>query len=44
MKPRLADAGIFMGMVEYYAQAGDCVRPRTVEWAVKEGFYAAMNI
>ena len=44
MKARFTDAGVFMGEVEYYAQAGDCVRPRTVEWAVKEGFYAAMNL
>jgi 2,4-dienoyl-CoA reductase-like NADH-dependent reductase (Old Yellow Enzyme family)/thioredoxin reductase len=44
MKARLAEAGAFIGTAEYYAQTGDCVRPRTVEWAVKEGFYAAMNL
>ena len=25
-------------------EIGDCVRARTVEWATKEGFYAAMRI
>ncbi|MDR3333583.1 MAG: FAD-dependent oxidoreductase [Treponema sp.] len=44
MKPRALEADAFMGLTEYYAQAGDCVRPRTVEWAVKEGFYAASNL
>jgi 2,4-dienoyl-CoA reductase-like NADH-dependent reductase (Old Yellow Enzyme family)/thioredoxin reductase len=44
MKARLTEAGVFMDAAEYYVQTGDCVRPRTVEWAVKEGFYAAMNL
>jgi 2,4-dienoyl-CoA reductase-like NADH-dependent reductase (Old Yellow Enzyme family)/thioredoxin reductase len=44
MKGLTAEADAFMGLTEYYALAGDCSRPRTVEWAVKEGFYAAMNL
>jgi 2,4-dienoyl-CoA reductase-like NADH-dependent reductase (Old Yellow Enzyme family)/thioredoxin reductase len=44
MKACLAEADTFMGVAEYYMQAGDCIRPRTVEWAVKEGFYAAINL
>jgi NADPH-dependent 2,4-dienoyl-CoA reductase/sulfur reductase-like enzyme len=44
MKPRRAEADGFIGLTEYYVPVGDCVHPRTVEWAVKEGFYAAMNL
>ncbi|MGI5935932.1 MAG: FAD-dependent oxidoreductase [Oscillospiraceae bacterium] len=38
----LADS--FMGITDGYAQAGDCFKARTVEWANKEGFYAAINL
>ncbi|MDR1176694.1 MAG: FAD-dependent oxidoreductase [Treponema sp.] len=44
MKPRRMEADAFIGLTDLYHAAGDCVRPRTVEWAVKEGFYAAMNL
>ncbi|WP_258360442.1 FAD-dependent oxidoreductase [Moorella sulfitireducens] len=38
----LADS--FMGLTEEYAQAGDCVRARTVEHAIKEGWFSAINL
>jgi len=38
----LADS--FMGITEEYAEVGDCVKARTVEWANKEAFYAAINL
>ena len=38
----LADS--FMGITPDFAEIGDCVKARTVEWATKEGFYAAMNL
>jgi pyruvate/2-oxoglutarate dehydrogenase complex dihydrolipoamide dehydrogenase (E3) component len=41
-KSQLADS--FMGLTEEYDEIGDCVRARTVEWATKEGFYAAIRI
>ena len=41
-KVELADS--FMGRTDGYAEIGDCVRARTVEWATKEGFYAALNL
>jgi pyruvate/2-oxoglutarate dehydrogenase complex dihydrolipoamide dehydrogenase (E3) component len=44
MKARSVEADTFIGLTRDYVQVGDCVRPRTVEWAVKEGFYAAMNL
>jgi 2,4-dienoyl-CoA reductase-like NADH-dependent reductase (Old Yellow Enzyme family)/thioredoxin reductase len=44
MKPRRREAEAFIGLTGHYDQAGDCIRPRTVEWAVKEGFYTAMNL
>jgi NADPH-dependent 2,4-dienoyl-CoA reductase/sulfur reductase-like enzyme len=44
MKARTGEADAFIGVTDCYAPAGDCVRPRTVEWAVKEGFYAAMQL
>lgn len=34
----------FMGITEEYAQAGDCVKARTVDEATKEGYYAAINL
>jgi NADPH-dependent 2,4-dienoyl-CoA reductase/sulfur reductase-like enzyme len=36
----LADS--FMGLTDEYAEVGDCVRARSVEWAVKEGYAAAL--
>ena len=41
-KTQLADS--FMGRTEEYEEIGDCVRARTVEWATKEGFYAAIRL
>ena len=41
-KSQLADS--FMGLTEEYEEIGDCVRARTVEWATKEGFYAAIRL
>ena len=44
MKPLMALADSFMGLTDDFAEAGDCVRARTVEWANKEGYYAAMRL
>jgi pyruvate/2-oxoglutarate dehydrogenase complex dihydrolipoamide dehydrogenase (E3) component len=44
MKPLIATADSFMGLTEDFAEVGDCVKARTVEWANKEGFYAAMRL
>jgi 2,4-dienoyl-CoA reductase-like NADH-dependent reductase (Old Yellow Enzyme family)/thioredoxin reductase len=44
MKPLTKVADSFIGITKDVAVIGDCVRPRTVEWAVKEGFYAALNL
>ena len=43
MKAKIAEADAFMGITEEFSQIGDCVRARTVEWATKEGFYAALR-
>lgn len=44
MKPLSALADSFMGLTAEYAQAGDCVRARTVDEATREGYYAAINL
>jgi 2,4-dienoyl-CoA reductase-like NADH-dependent reductase (Old Yellow Enzyme family)/thioredoxin reductase len=44
MKPRRELANALIGRGAPFAEAGDCVRARTIEWAVKEGFYAALNL
>lgn len=44
MRARIPLADSFMGITPDFAEIGDCVRARTVEWATKEGFYAAMNL
>jgi 2,4-dienoyl-CoA reductase-like NADH-dependent reductase (Old Yellow Enzyme family)/thioredoxin reductase len=44
MKPKIAEADSFMGITPKYFEVGDCVKARTVEWATKEAFYAALNI
>jgi 2,4-dienoyl-CoA reductase-like NADH-dependent reductase (Old Yellow Enzyme family)/thioredoxin reductase len=44
MKPKLAEADAFMGLTPEFFEVGDCVKARTVEWATKEAFYAAMNL
>ena len=44
MKPLTALADSFMGLTEDYFEVGDCVKARTVEWATKEAYYAALNL
>lgn len=44
MRPLVALADSFMGITDEYAQAGDCIRARTVEEATREGYYAAINL
>lgn len=44
MRSLSALADSFMGLTEEYAQAGDCVKARTVDEATREGFYAAINL
>ena len=41
MRALSSEADSFMGLTREYAQIGDCVRARTVEQAVREGFAAA---
>ena len=44
MRAKITLADSFMGLTPEFDEIGDCVRARTVEWATKEGFYAAMRI
>lgn len=44
MKPLAALADTFMGLSDEYAQAGDCIKARTVDEATREGYYAAINL
>jgi 2,4-dienoyl-CoA reductase-like NADH-dependent reductase (Old Yellow Enzyme family)/NADPH-dependent 2,4-dienoyl-CoA reductase/sulfur reductase-like enzyme len=44
MRPLSALADSFMGITEEYAQAGDCIRARSVEEATREGYYAGINL
>ena len=44
MRPLTETADRFIGVTDEFAEVGDCVKARTVEWAVKEGFYTAMNL
>ena len=44
MKAKIAEADSFLSSAPEFAEIGDCVRPRTVEWATKEAFYAANNL
>ncbi|MDR0851447.1 MAG: FAD-dependent oxidoreductase [Clostridiales Family XIII bacterium] len=44
MRPLKDEADRYMGLTERYTQIGDCVKARTVEWAVKEGYYAAVTL
>ena len=44
MKPRTAEADAFEGISSIYWNAGDCVKARTVEMAVREGYFAGINI
>ena len=44
MRAKVGEADSFMGLNDFYREVGDCVRARTVEWATKEGFYAAITV
>ena len=44
MKPNTAESDSFMGITEFYRSIGDCNSPRILEWAIKEAYYAAMNL
>ncbi len=44
MKAKTQEADSFIGTALDFAEIGDCVRARTVEYATKEAYYAAMNL
>ena len=44
MKPKFEESDSFIGAADYFAAAGDCNKPRILEWATKEGYYAAMGV
>lgn len=44
MKAKSAEADSFFGSADEVSEIGDCVRARTVEWATKEAYYAAINL
>ena len=44
MKPNTDLSDSFIGISDYYWATGDCVRARTVEMAVREGYFAGVNI
>lgn len=44
MKPKTQEADSFIGTALDFAEIGDCVRARTVEYATKEAYYAAVNL
>jgi 2,4-dienoyl-CoA reductase-like NADH-dependent reductase (Old Yellow Enzyme family)/thioredoxin reductase len=44
MRAKIAEADAFFDCDGNVTQVGDCVRPRTIEWAVKEAYYAAINV
>lgn len=44
MKPKTQEADSFIGTAAEFSEIGDCVRARTVEWATKEAYYAAVNL
>ena len=44
MKAKCAEADSFFGSADEVTEIGDCVRARTVEWATKEAYYAAVNL
>ena len=44
MKPKAQEADTFFGCADEVSEIGDCVRARTVEWATKEAYYAAINL
>ena len=44
MKARTAAADSFIGLSDEFAEIGNCVKARTVEFAVREGYFAAVNL
>jgi len=44
MKPKTVESDSFIGVAPSFASAGDCNEPRILEWATKEGYYAAINL
>ncbi len=44
MKAKSAEADSFFGAADEVTEIGDCIRARTVEWATKEAYYAAVNL
>jgi len=44
MKPRTAEADALAGISPFFWAVGDCVKARTVEMAVREGYFAGINI
>lgn len=44
MKAKADEADSFIGAAPEFAEIGDCVRARTVEWATKDAYYAAVNL
>ena len=44
MKPKRAESDSFIGLADVFFSVGDCNAPRLIEWATKEGYYAAMNL
>lgn len=44
MKPKTALSDSFAGITPSYWATGDCVKARTVEMAVREGYFAGINI
>lgn len=44
MKAKTDEADSFMNTADYYRTIGDAVNARTVEMAIREGYFAAINI
>lgn len=44
MRPRAELAQSFMNISEYYTSAGDCVRAAALREAIRDGYYAALDI
>ena len=44
MKAKTQEADSFIGTALAFAEIGDCVRARTVEYATKEAYDAAVNL
>jgi NADPH-dependent 2,4-dienoyl-CoA reductase/sulfur reductase-like enzyme len=44
MRAKSAEADTFFDCGGEISEVGDCVRARTIEWATKEAYYAAINL